>query len=77
MSTKLIFAILTKYYHIGSQRGRVPTHVHARRPGNEGGMGGAWWGHKYGISDVIFGLESFTGYNTLHCVFTYAKDECT
>ena len=27
--------------HIGSQRGRVPTHVHVGRLDNEGGVGGA------------------------------------
>ena len=40
MSTWL-FVILTGYCHIGSQRGRVPTHVRAGWPGSEGGVGGA------------------------------------
>ena len=29
------------YCHIDSQWGRVPTQVRVRRPGSEGGMGGA------------------------------------
>jgi hypothetical protein len=28
-------------YHIGSQQEKIPTQVWARRPGSEGGMGGA------------------------------------
>jgi hypothetical protein len=39
MST-LIFVILIGYCDIGSHRGGVPTHVQARRPCGEGGMGG-------------------------------------
>ena len=35
-----IFVILTGYYHISSQWGRVPMHVRARIPDNEGGVGG-------------------------------------
>jgi len=37
----LIFVIVIGCCHIGSQRGRVPTQVQARGPGNEGGVGGA------------------------------------
>ena len=33
-----IFVVLTGYCHIGSQWGRVPTHVRAGRPGSEGGV---------------------------------------
>ena len=33
------FVKLTEYYHIGSQRGRLPTHVWAGRPDSEGGVG--------------------------------------
>jgi len=39
MSTWII-VILTGYCHIGSQRVRVPTHIQAGRPNNEGGVGG-------------------------------------
>ena len=34
-------ALATIYCHIGTQHGRVPTHVRAGRLGNEGGVGGA------------------------------------
>jgi hypothetical protein len=40
MSTS-IFVVLIGYYHIHSQRGRVPMHVQARRSSKEGDMGGA------------------------------------
>ena len=33
-------AYVTRYCHIGSQRGKVPTQVRAGRPGSEWGMGG-------------------------------------
>ena len=33
------YVILTMCYHIGSQRGRIPTHVLAGRQESEGGMG--------------------------------------
>ena len=36
-----IFVMLTGYCHIGSQRGRVSTHVRARKMGIEEGVGGA------------------------------------
>jgi hypothetical protein len=39
MSTQ-IFVVLTGYYHVGSQRGRVPTQAGVGRPGCEGGVGG-------------------------------------
>ena len=32
---------VTRYCHIGSYQGRVPTQVWARRPGSERGVGGA------------------------------------
>ena len=32
---------MTRYYHIGSQHGRVPVEMWVGRPGNERGMGGA------------------------------------
>ena len=35
------FVIFTGYCHIGSQWVRVPTHIHARQPNSEGGVGGA------------------------------------
>ena len=35
-----LMAWMTMYCHIGSQHGRVPTHVRAGRPGNEGSVGG-------------------------------------
>ena len=35
-----ILVILIGYCHIGSQRGRVPTQVRARRLGSEGGVEG-------------------------------------
>jgi hypothetical protein len=36
----LVVELRIRYCHIGSQWGRVPTHVLARRPGNERGVGG-------------------------------------
>ena len=41
LTSTWIFVILTGYYHIGSQRGKVPMHVRARQPNSEGGVGGA------------------------------------
>jgi hypothetical protein len=35
-----VFVILTRYSHIGYQRGRVPMQVRAGRPGSERGVGG-------------------------------------
>ena len=57
-----IFGILTRYCHIGSHRGKVPTQVRAGRLGSEGGVGREgpsrmkmwssprpmWWAHWLG-----------------------------
>jgi hypothetical protein len=39
-----LMAEVTEYCHVGSQHGGVPTHVQARRPDNEGGVGRAGLG---------------------------------
>ena len=39
MSTR-VFVILTEYFHIGSQQGRVPMQVWAKKLDNEGGVEG-------------------------------------
>ena len=52
--TGCLITQMTKYYHIGSQRRRVPTHVRAQRPGSEE----AWEGrglakHKFDLAGDV------------------------